>query len=110
MTLTAAVQASARGVSSGVVAPAEPRLVRAAHEFEAQMMKELLAPLNHRSALFEDNGGEDAGILGQFASESLAGALSAGGGLGIADRILHSLSRSGHVPESSAGNRKTTNQ
>jgi Rod binding domain-containing protein len=73
----------------------EPRLVRAAHEFEAQMMKELLAPMTRTGAVFAEGDGEDSGILGEFASESLAGALSAGGGLGIADRITHALS--GHA-------------
>ncbi len=71
------------------------RLVRAAHEFEAQMMKELLAPMTRSDALFRENGEEDSGILGEFAAESLAGALSAGGGFGIANRIVHSLSCGG---------------
>lgn len=75
---------------------AEPRLTRAAHQFEAMMMKELLAPLSRSSALFDDGNDEDTGVLGQFASESLAGALSAGGGFGIAERIVHSLSHSGN--------------
>ena len=83
--------------SEGATTP-DPRLARAAREFEAQMMKELLAPMNQRSALFEDCGGEETGVLGEFASESLAGALSARGGLGIADRIVQALSRSGHTP------------
>jgi len=75
----------------------EPRLVRAAHEFEAQMMKELLKPMSRAS--LEDPDGEQTEILGEFASESLAGALSAGGGLGIADRIVHTLSHSGHFQD-----------
>jgi Rod binding domain-containing protein len=82
------------------IAP-EPRLLRAAHQFEAMMMKELLAPMSRGNALFDDSNGEETGVLGQFASESLAGALSAGGGLGIADRIVHALSRSGN-PSASA--------
>jgi Rod binding domain-containing protein len=68
-----------------------PRLVRAAHEFEAQLMKELLEPMTRNDALFgEDEAGEKGTLVG-FASESLAGALSAGGGLGIADRVIHEL-------------------
>ena len=78
----------------------EPRLVRAAHQFEAQMMKELLQPMTERSSLFGGSDGNETGVLGEFASESLAGALSAGGGFGIADRIVHSLSHSGNGPES----------
>src|SRR3954447_9184578 len=75
---------------------AEPRLVKAAHQFEAMMMKELLAPMARSGDLFTEGEGDQKGILGEFATESLAGALSAHGGLGIADRIVHSLSRSGN--------------
>jgi len=82
----------------------EPRLVQAAHEFEAQMMKELLKPMSRAS--LEDPDGEQTGVLGEFASESLARALSAGGGLGIADRIVHTLSRSGNSSETSVTNPK----
>jgi Rod binding domain-containing protein len=90
-----------KAVFTGRTPAAEPRLVRAAHEFEAQMMKELLEPMTRKDALCGEDDGEQPGILGEFASESLAGALSAGGGLGIADRIIHVLSRSGnHSPDS----------
>lgn len=76
----------------------EPRLVRAAHEFEAQMMKELLAPLNHQGALFADSDSDETGVMSEFASESLAGALSLHNGLGIANQIIHAVSHSGHSP------------
>ncbi len=83
------------------VAPAErhvpePRLVKAAHHFEAIMMKELLAPMAQSGDLFSDQDRDQNGILCEFASESLAGALSAGGGLGIANRIVEALSHSGN--------------
>ena len=82
--------------------PAEdPRLAKAANQFEAMMMKELLAPMARSGDLFTDSEGDQKGILGEFASESLAGALSAHGGLGIADRIIHSLSHSGNSSSSS---------
>ena len=76
----------------------EPRLVRAAHEFEGQMMKELLKPMTGGDA----PGGEDSddagssGTLGEFASEALGQALSRRGGFGIADRIVKDLSHSGN--------------
>ncbi|HEY1983849.1 MAG TPA: hypothetical protein VGG85_00485 [Terracidiphilus sp.] len=76
-----------------------PRLVRAAHEFEAQMLKELLKPLSQSSGLLgdEDESGPGAGgVLGEFASESFAAALSAQGGFGIAQQIVRDLSRSGN--------------
>ena len=82
------------GVAAGAGNHAmESRLTSAAHQFEAMMMKELLTPLSRTS--LEDSDGEQTGILGDFAAESLAGALSAQGGLGIADRIVNTLSHSG---------------
>jgi Rod binding domain-containing protein len=81
----------------------QPRLVRAAHEFEAQMMKELLRPLAASSGLSGDGDGDggETGTLGEFAAESLAGALSAQGGFGIARRIIGDLSRSGNISRNS---------
>ncbi len=84
----------------------QPRLVRAAHEFEAQMMKELMKPLQESSSL--DGSDDDAdsgssGALGEFASEALGRALSEGGGFGIANRIVHQLSAGNH-----AGNQNGT--
>ena len=74
------------------VAP-QPRLVRAAHEFEAQMMKELLRPMTHTGTMEEDGDESSPGPMADFASEALGQAFSARGGLGIATSILHSLSR-----------------
>jgi hypothetical protein len=82
----------------------DPKLVSAAHEFEASLMEELLRPLNSRSFFGEDDGndaGSDADLAGltssadgsgsalmSFGSEALARALSLEGGLGIARRVL----------------------
>lgn len=79
----------------------QPRLVRAAHEFEAQMMKELLKPMTGNDALTgeeEDSGGDAGsnGALGEFASEALGQALSQRGGFGIANSIVRDLSHSGN--------------
>jgi len=73
--------------------------VRAAHEFEAQMMKELLTPMTHESALTgeeDDSSSGSGGALGQFASEALARALSDQGGFGIAKEIVQELSAGGN--------------
>jgi len=85
----------------------DPKLVSAAHTFEASMMQELLKPLGEDGGgIFGDEdgdgGGEATGGLGGlgssangsggalmgFGSEALASALSLKGGLGIARRIL----------------------
>lgn len=80
-----------------------PRLARAAHEFEAQLMKELLRPMTENGSLVGDDDGDGggAGTLGEFASESLAGALSASDGFGIANRILAEISHSGNSSKDS---------
>ena len=82
-----------------------PRLVRAAHEFEGQMMKELLKPMTNGDALTgtdadEDAGAGSGGALGEFASEALGESLSERGGLGIANRIIEELSHTGNQRES----------
>lgn len=99
----------AAGQSQGSVGPS-PKLVHAAHEFEAQMMKELLKPMTDSDALTGDDesadgvlasGAGSGGTLGEFASESLGKALSERGGFGIANGIVNQLSHTGngHGPE-----------
>ena len=87
---------------TGIATPAtstapSPKLVSAAHEFEAQMMKELMAPLESGHDLL---GGDDAegssSALSSFAGEALGKAISEHGGLGIARSILHQLTIRGN--------------
>jgi Rod binding domain-containing protein len=78
----------------------QPRLVRAAHEFEAQMMKELIEPLNHGNSLTgadaeADDDSGSGGALGEFANEALGRAMSEHGGFGIATSIVKQLSHAG---------------
>ena len=96
--VTAGMGAADRGVRT----VPQPRLVHAAHEFEAQMMKELLEPMTRSQGLLggEDDAEGSTGTLGAYASESLALALSERGGLGIANRIIARLSHSGNRPTS----------
>ncbi|HTW78492.1 MAG TPA: hypothetical protein VME23_02995 [Terracidiphilus sp.] len=95
--LTGANSAPSQGLS--------PKLVHAAHEFEAQMMNELLKPMTDSDPLTDDDEGSEGvldsgagsgGTLGEFASESLGKALSERGGFGIADQIVSQLSHSGN--------------
>jgi Rod binding domain-containing protein len=72
----------------------QPRLVKAAHEFEAQMMKELLKPLSSSTGMLGSDDDADTGsngALGEFASESLGQALSNHGGLGLSNRIIQDV-------------------
>ena len=89
--MNTAIEVGLPGAPQTVVS--QPRLVRAAHEFEAQMMKELLRPMTHPGAMEEDADESSSGPMADFASEALGQALSARGGLGIATSIIHSLSR-----------------
>jgi Rod binding domain-containing protein len=96
-----AVDAVTANAAEGKAAP-QPRLVKAAHEFEAQLMKELLKPMTADDVLFSDGGDPGpGGILGEFGAEALGRALSEHGGLGIASSILRSLSH-GESPAGSA--------
>jgi Rod binding domain-containing protein len=75
----------------------QPRLIHAAHEFEAQMMQELLKPMTEGDG--PDGDGDSAcgsgGALGEFASEALGRGLSERGGFGIAASIVRELTASG---------------
>ena len=81
-----------------------PRLVSAAHEFEASLMQEFLKPLQH-DPLFAPDGSDgsdsfgdldsgsdndqgSSGALMSLGSEALAKAISERGGFGIATQIL----------------------
>ncbi len=91
-----AITATSAAAQASPNAP-QPRLVRAAHEFEAQMMKELLKPMTEGDALAgQDEDSGSGGALGEFASEALGRALSEQGGLGIANRIVQDLAPSGN--------------
>jgi len=70
-----------------------PRLVSAAHEFEAAIMKELLAPMQPgNSTLGSDSDESSSSPLGSFAGDALGKAISESGGFGIAKSILRQLS------------------
>jgi Rod binding domain-containing protein len=95
-TTTASVSST---VQSALQPTPQPRLVRAAQEFEAQMMKELLKPMTDGNGLTgedEEDGAGAGGALGEFASEALGRGLSERGGLGVANAIVRDLSHSGN--------------
>jgi Rod binding domain-containing protein len=77
--------------------------VHAAHEFEAQMMKELLKPMTNSTVLDEKDGDSESGsgsALTEYASEVLGQALSERGGFGIATSIVQKLSHTNNKPGS----------
>jgi Rod binding domain-containing protein len=73
--------------------------VKAAQEFEAQMMKELLKPMTAGNGLDgeeSDTASGSGGALGAFASEAFARGLSEHGGFGIANSIVRQLTPAGN--------------
>jgi Rod binding domain-containing protein len=94
-----AISATTAAVGAAGETTPQPRLVRAAHEFEAQMMKELLKPMTSTNGIDgedDDSASGSGGALGEFASEALGRALSEQGGFGIASHIVQELSHSGN--------------
>ena len=95
------------GVQAGTGPAPSPRLARAAHEFEGQLMKELLKPLTATDGLAGDADEAGSGsALGEFAAESLAEGISRQGGFGIADKVLGELSHLRNPPVSGMANGK----
>ena len=93
----AAAMASAGASPVAAASVPQPRLVRAAHEFEAQMMNELLKPMTSGNGLDgedSDSASGSSGALGEFATEALGRALSDQGGFGIATNIVRELTPS----------------
>jgi len=93
MLTIAATPAAGAGAEATPAAPS-PRLVHAAHEFEAQMMKEMLKPMTESNGLNgedDDSAAGSGGALEEFATEALGRGLSEGGGFGIATSIVRQL-------------------
>jgi Rod binding domain-containing protein len=97
----AAVTAVGAGANASSTTPS-PRLIHAAHEFEAQMMKELLKPMTAGNGLDGNAATGSGSALEEFGSEALARGLSEQGGFGIANSIVRQLS--------SASNQKVTSE
>ncbi|HEU5351236.1 MAG TPA: hypothetical protein VFU55_06535 [Terracidiphilus sp.] len=83
------------GTQTNANGAAPPRLVKAAHEFEGQLLEQLLKPMTDSDGLTGDSISGSAGALGSFAAEALGQGLSQQGGLGLADQIIRTLTPHG---------------
>lgn len=97
-------------VPTSEVAQQNPRLVSAAHEFEASLMKEFLKPLQ-QDTLFSEDGSSDgeetsgsAATLMNYGSEVMAKAISEHGGFGIAREILDHFKMNGNPMQGNSKN------
>lgn len=95
------------GASGEVGSGQDPRLKPAAHEFEACLMKEFLAPLQKDALFGDDQGGEggagSCSALMSFGAETLARAISERGGFGIATKILEHFGNGKGLPKGNTG-------
>ena len=76
--------------------PQQAKLVNAAQSFEAMMLNEMMKPLHFGNGVDEggDESGEGAaGTIRGMGTETLSKALSAHGGLGIAQKIVAEVTR-----------------
>ncbi len=92
----AGIEANAGPVRAGTHEPvASPKLERAAHQFEAALLGELLKPLREPSAFSDKSGDDDdsgsQGSMRSYGTEAVAQALSERGGVGIARLVMQRL-------------------
>lgn len=84
--------------SAGAATKASPADVqKAARQFEAILVRQLLSPaiepLMNGGALggSQGAGGQGGGVYGYFLTDTLAGSIASGGGLGLADVLTRQL-------------------
>jgi Rod binding domain-containing protein len=74
----------------------QAKLVDAARQFEATMLQELLKPMQHgQSSWGDEEKSEDSAsdTISGFGTESIAKAISKGGGFGIARRVVEQVTQ-----------------
>lgn len=85
---------------------ASPQLQKAANEFEASFLQELLKPLSEDSMFGSGDDGDTSGSMGtvsSIAAQALADGIAKDGGLGIAKRVLAELTPVEAVESSKSG-------
>jgi flagellar protein FlgJ len=89
------INSDVSGQPTTVEVQKQAKLVDAAQQFEATMLQELLKPMQHGQ---DSWGGEEKGndsatdTMSSFGTESIAKAISKGGGFGIAKQIVSKVS------------------
>jgi peptidoglycan hydrolase FlgJ len=74
----------------------QAKLVDAAQQFEATMLQELLKPMQHGQSSWGDEEKNDdsaTDTLSSFGTESIAKAISKGGGFGIARSVVKQVTQ-----------------
>jgi Rod binding domain-containing protein len=95
--LAATDAAAAKGTHApDGTAPAapDPKMMRAAREFEAIFLRNLLKPLESAGAMGKQAGvSSGSGVYGSMMVGALADSASSGGGIGLAHLVLEALTR-----------------
>jgi flagellar protein FlgJ len=85
------IEAGSLDMAAGAASREHTRLVDAAQQFEAMLMQEMLKPLQSSKNKW-DSGDEEVDTsmdtLSSYGTEAVAKAISKGGGLGIAKRVV----------------------
>lgn len=87
---------AAQGGQSGAAATRHTHLVKAAQEFEASLMQEMLKPMRAKEPLFaegDSDSDQDGGVLQSFGTQAMAEAIAKGGGMGIAKQVVQQVER-----------------
>ena len=74
----------------------QAKLVDAAQQFEATMLQELLKPMQHGQSSWGDEEKSDdsaSDTMSSFGTESIAKAISKGGGFGIARSVVKQITQ-----------------
>ena len=74
----------------------QAKLVDAAQQFEATMLQELLKPMQHGQSSWGDEEKNDdsaSDTMSSFGTESIAKAISKGGGFGIARSVVKQVTQ-----------------
>ena len=85
------IEAGDTGAVGGAASREHTRLVDAAQQFEAMLMQEMLKPLQSSENKWDKDSEEvdkSMDTLSSYGTEAVAKAISKGGGLGIARRVV----------------------
>lgn len=91
----------AEGAEDATAKARMAKLADGAHQFEAMMLQEMLKGLNFGDSA--EGGGKDGdtggagGTLQSYGTESLAKAITAGGGFGLARQIVRQVTAEDHA-------------
>ncbi len=92
--------------ADGAAAAPSPKLVKAAHEFEAILLQSWMEKMNKSFLGTEESQDPAHDTVSSLGTQAIATALSARGGIGIANMILRQLGRKAQPDQNKGGEEK----